>query len=261
MEGWKDGMSRSTQSSNLPTFHSSAAFTLIELLVVVAIISILAAMLLPALQNAKEKARATECVNRLRQVALANLMYTEDNNGWFQMNVSIPSPGYNGVVIQYHFSDWMTPLFLSYLKENLPVFECPSQEEKRQPWAQPVGPYPPRVHVPGYANSFEIFPGSYTVTGNGQYVWRLTDVKNPTEKIWHGDAGRVNAFWLEWKAKFRHAGDGNYCVPDWRHQRRPNFSFFDGSVRSIAWEKVTPFTPGDAAWTQYWDTDGDGTEG
>src|SRR6185503_13513104 len=93
-------------------FTSHSAFTLIELLVVVAIIAILAAMLLPALRNAKEKARAVECVNRLRQIALANLMYVEDNNGWFQMNISIPSTGYNGVVIQYHYSDWMTPLFL-----------------------------------------------------------------------------------------------------------------------------------------------------
>ena len=64
----------------LPSFRPHA-FTLIELLVVVAIIAILAALLLPALSNARDAGQRTRCTNNLRQIGAAFAMYLSDNNG------------------------------------------------------------------------------------------------------------------------------------------------------------------------------------
>jgi len=66
----------------------NSSFTLIELLVVVAIIAILAAMLLPALRQAREQGKRVSCMNQLRQVSVGLMMLADENDGWMATAVT-----------------------------------------------------------------------------------------------------------------------------------------------------------------------------
>src|SRR5690348_8278316 len=130
----------------------SEGFTLIELLVVIAIIAILAAMLLPALSRAKQKSLGVACINHLRQLAIASVVYSVDfhdswplnNPGDDAVNLANPPANYSPRVwaegregsnlIDEQTANGMVSdrvsLIAPYLKSKT-VFRCPGD---KKPW-------------------------------------------------------------------------------------------------------------------------------
>ena len=88
-------------------------FSLVELLVVIAIIALLASLLLPALQSAREMGRRIKCVSNLRQIGLAITMYADDYDGW------LPCARYSGRFAFYYLVNE------GYIKAG--VLKCPTE--------------------------------------------------------------------------------------------------------------------------------------
>jgi prepilin-type N-terminal cleavage/methylation domain-containing protein/prepilin-type processing-associated H-X9-DG protein len=133
--------------------RSVSAFTLIELLVVITVVGIMAALLLPALAKSKEQARSSSCRNNMKQLALAFLMYSEDNEDTFPWPGGHPGRAVNASAS--YGADWcaspdFTRLPMSPSSANLPGFGHNAESGSIFPYvtSQPRRQYDPSFKEP-----------------------------------------------------------------------------------------------------------------